>query len=108
MANTYTVKIEANLEAELEEIPAEQFEQLAKSTAGSSSQGWDLTHRGIALSLRKFGEREFKPADLVGGLLNKAVPTTKHMMKLRAAWEQIHLPSAEDVADIKAMTVRVG
>jgi hypothetical protein len=108
MANTYSIRMDEGLYAEMEELPAEQFEALAKSTAGSSSQGWDLTHRGVALTLRKFGNVEYKPADLVGGLLAKAVPSSRHLMKLRAAWEQIHLPSAEDVADIKGMTVRVG
>lgn len=102
----HRLTLEGDLTADLRELTAEEFGHLAKLSSSSDSIGWDLTQRGLALSLVRLGDREFKTGDLAAaGMIEKVIPRAKHLMKLRTAWEALHLPSAEDVADTKAMKV---
>lgn len=105
----HRVTIEGELTAELREMTAEEITSLIKMTASSPSAGWDLTQHGVARSLVRFGDRTFKSAELApSGMLEKVVTKAKHLLKLRAAWERLHLPGDEDAADIKAMRVVTG
>jgi len=105
----HRLTIEGELTADLRELTAEEFAHLAKLTAGSETIGWDLTQRGLALSLVRFGDHTFKAGELApSGMLEKTITRPKHLMKLRTAWERLHLPDEGDAAHTKAMTPITG
>ncbi len=109
MDEHHRLTIEGELTADLRELTAEEFAHLAKLTAGSETPGWDLIHRGLALSLVRFGDRSFKTGELApSGMLEKTITRPRHLMKLRAAWERLHLPDERDALDTKAMRVVSG
>jgi hypothetical protein len=103
----HTLRVAEGVYAELRELPAEMVSDLIKLCSSSKTPGWDIVSRGLALSLKKYGEQTFEPQDLQGPDLERKIGNSKHYMKIRSAWEFLHMPEEDDLADVKKMTVNV-
>lgn len=88
-------------EVVIRELTVEEFER-AVALAGERNQGWNLTQHGLRMSIVSDGGKELAYTDLVGTKLGERFGT-RQLLILRAAWEQIHTPSQEDMARVRAM-----
>lgn len=105
----FEVHLDSGRKAKLRELPAIEFEGLYKRTSSAGQdQGWELTHHGLRLCLVELDGQRLTPQDLIGKGLSEKVACTRTMMLLRQAWEQIHLPNAEEQAGVRAMTAIEG
>ncbi|MEQ1731088.1 MAG: hypothetical protein ABL982_22190 [Vicinamibacterales bacterium] len=91
----------------LRELTSEEFEGLFRAVANDPNQNWELTQRGVRLSLIRDGATELEFKLLQGPLLAKRF-SVREMLTLRQAWEAIHLPTPEDQGRVRAMRVAVG
>ena len=102
MGQTYEVEVSPGRTVILRELTAGEFESMYRAEGSGAHATWDLTQRGVRMSLVQDGDEPLTYPALVGEQLNQRF-TTRELLLLRQAWESIHIPSAEDVARVRGM-----
>lgn len=104
----YDLEIEPGRVVRFRELTAEEFESIVTGINNDEpGAGWKITQAGLRRSLIRDGAEELDFQKLVGAQLARRF-RTKQLMMLRAAWDSVHLPNAEDQARVRAMKVVVG
>jgi hypothetical protein len=101
------IELEPGRLVEMRMLTSEQFEQLYLSMGPNANQAWDLTQNGLRRSLVRDGDVELTYKDLMGPQLSQRFDEPAQLLLLRQAWEQMHMPSAEDQARVRAARVVV-
>lgn len=106
----FEVPLDGGETAEIEELTAEQFEQVCKRVATSNSNdgAWEVTQQGCRMSLKRVGTRVCTPAELLGPGLARACGSPRRMLLIRAAWERVHLPNEEESAGVRNLVAVEG
>lgn len=103
----YEIELEPGRVVVLRELTTGEFESVFRAVASDPNQGWELTQRGLRMSLVRDGETELEYKALAGGQLTQRY-TVRQMLLLRQAWEAIHLPTAEEQSRVRAMRAVTG
>lgn len=100
MATLYEVDLPGDRVVVLRELTAGEFEAIYRAEGGKPTMDWELTQRGIRMSLVQDRGEALSYTQLTGSLLTDRF-STREMLLLRQAWERIHLPSQEEVARVR-------
>lgn len=105
MGATFELEVSKGRVIVLKELGAEEFGQVVDQAGGvNPSTEWKLVNFGLMRSIVKDRNEELSYQTLMGPQLERRF-TTKEILLLRAAWQQIHLPSEEDGTRVREMRV---
>lgn len=103
MGNLYEIEVEVGRVVTFRELTVDEFETVVRTT-GDKNAGWELTQAGLRRSLVRDGAEVLDYQKLVGAQLGKRF-STRQLLMLRTAWEQVHVPGEEDLSRVRAMKV---
>ena len=102
MATTYEVPLPGERVVLLREMTAGEFELMWRAEGDKPGASWEVTQRGLRMTIAAIDGEEVTYADLVGDNLNQRF-SVKELLLLRQAWESLHMPSQEDIARVRGM-----
>jgi hypothetical protein len=105
VATTHEIDIEPGRTVAIREMTVEELAN-AVQRVGEKNVAWHLPMEGLRSSLVQDGGTRLTYQDLLGGKLGDRF-TAKQLLVMRALWEQVNLPSAEDLAVVHAARVVV-